>query len=125
MWDNLFKRWIDLLFWWLPRNEERLPEKQEEGAGVTEHGAGRGPERGVEQQVEAAKEVIPDDLTVIKGIGPSVQEKLRSFGPGFPICRLRTLRIRRSEAIGKAPVAQIRSLRPRRTAFRRAHPAFR
>jgi predicted flap endonuclease-1-like 5' DNA nuclease len=30
--------------------------------------------------VEAVKEVIADDLTVIKGIGPSVQEKLRSLG---------------------------------------------
>jgi hypothetical protein len=39
MWDDLFKRWIDLLFWWLPRNEEEPPEKEEEGAGVT---AGRG-----------------------------------------------------------------------------------
>ena len=71
MWTDLFKRWIDLLFWWLPRNEEGPPE-EEEGAGVTE--------QGVEQQVEAVKEVIPDDLTVIKGIGPSVQEKLRSLG---------------------------------------------
>jgi predicted flap endonuclease-1-like 5' DNA nuclease len=71
MWDDLFKRWIDLLFWWLPRNEEP-PEKDEEGAGVTE--------QGVEQQVEAVEEVIPDDLTVIKGIGPNVQEKLRSLG---------------------------------------------
>jgi predicted flap endonuclease-1-like 5' DNA nuclease len=80
MWDDLFKRWIDLLFWWLPRNEEGPPEKEEEGAGVTEHGAGRGPEQGVEQQLKAEKEVTPDDLTVIKGIGPSVQEKLRSLG---------------------------------------------
>jgi predicted flap endonuclease-1-like 5' DNA nuclease len=80
MWDDLFKRWIDLLFWWLPRNEEGPPEKEEEGAGVTKHSAGRGPEQGVEQQVEAVKEVIPDDLTVIEGIGPSVQEKLRSLG---------------------------------------------
>jgi predicted flap endonuclease-1-like 5' DNA nuclease len=71
MWDDLFKRWIDLLFWWLPRNEEGPPE-EEEGAGVTE--------QGVEQQVEAVKEVIPDDLTLIEGIGPSVQEKLRSLG---------------------------------------------
>jgi predicted flap endonuclease-1-like 5' DNA nuclease len=33
----------------------------------------------VEQEVEAAKDV-PDDLTVIKGIAPADQEKLRSFG---------------------------------------------
>ena len=76
MWDDLFKRWIDLLFWWLPRNEEGPPE-EEEGAGVT---VGHGPEKGVEQQLKAEKEVTPDDLTVIKGIGPSVQEKLRSLG---------------------------------------------
>jgi Resolvase, N terminal domain len=48
-----------------------------------------------------------------------------AYQPGFPICRLRMLMIRRSEAIGKAPVAQTRSLRPRRTAFRRSHLAFR
>jgi predicted flap endonuclease-1-like 5' DNA nuclease len=80
MWNEIFRRWIDGLFWWLPRNERTPPEKEEEGAGVTEHRAGRGPEQAVEQQVEAVKEVIPDDLTVIKGIGPSVQEKLRSLG---------------------------------------------
>ena len=27
MWDDLFKRWIDPLFWWLPRNEEGPPER--------------------------------------------------------------------------------------------------
>jgi predicted flap endonuclease-1-like 5' DNA nuclease len=79
MWNEIFRRWIDGFFWWLPRNEQTPPEKEEEGAGGTEHSAGRGPEQAVEQEVEAAKDV-PDDLTVIKGIGPSVQEKLRSFG---------------------------------------------
>jgi predicted flap endonuclease-1-like 5' DNA nuclease len=34
----------------------------------------------LEQQVEPVTEPIPDNLTVIKGIGPSVQEKLRSLG---------------------------------------------
>ena len=45
MWDDLFKRWIDSLFWWLPRNEEGPPEKEEEGAGVTEHGLAAVPSR--------------------------------------------------------------------------------
>ena len=45
MWDELFKRWIDALFWWLPRNEEGPPEKEEEGAGVTEHALAAVPSR--------------------------------------------------------------------------------
>ena len=80
MWNEIFKRWIDGLFWWLPRNEEGPPEKEEEGAGGTEHSTGRGPEQAVEQQVEAVKEVIADDLTVIKGIGPSVPVVLLRVG---------------------------------------------
>jgi polyhydroxyalkanoate synthase len=81
MWNESFKRWIDLFFWWLPRKEQTPPEKAEESApSVTEQSAGRGPEQAVEQQGEAVKEVIPDDLTVIKGIGLAVQEKLRSLG---------------------------------------------
>jgi predicted flap endonuclease-1-like 5' DNA nuclease len=79
MWNEIFRRWIDGLFWWLPRNEQTPPEKEEESAGGTEHSAGQGPEQAVEQEVEAAKDVL-DDLTVIRGIGPSVQEKLRSLG---------------------------------------------
>jgi predicted flap endonuclease-1-like 5' DNA nuclease len=79
MWNEIFRRWIDGLFWWLPRNEQTPPEKEEEGAGGTEHTAGRGPEQVVEQQVEATNDV-PDDLTAIKGIGLAVEEKLRSLG---------------------------------------------
>jgi hypothetical protein len=44
MWNEIFRRWIDGLFWWLPRNEQTPPEKEEEGAGETEHSAGQGPE---------------------------------------------------------------------------------
>jgi predicted flap endonuclease-1-like 5' DNA nuclease len=47
---------------------------------VTEQSAGRGAEQAVEQQVPKAEKVVPDDLTVIKGIGLAVQEKLRSLG---------------------------------------------
>ena len=81
MWDDVFKRWVDLLFWWVPRTEETRPEKTEEGTpGASEQGASRVPEEAVEQQVPTAEEVVPDDLTVITGIGPAVQEKLRSLG---------------------------------------------
>jgi predicted flap endonuclease-1-like 5' DNA nuclease len=81
MWDNIFKRWVDLLFWWVPRTEETRPERADESSPVaSEQGASRVPEEAVEQRVPTAKEVIPDDLTVIKGIGPAVQRKLRSLG---------------------------------------------
>jgi predicted flap endonuclease-1-like 5' DNA nuclease len=73
MWDEIFKRWIDLLFWWVPKDEARPPEKAKERApSVTEPSAGREP--------ELAQQVVPDDLTAIKGIGPAVQEKLRALG---------------------------------------------
>lgn len=81
MWDDLFKRWVDLLFWWVPRTEVPRPERaQENTPGESEQGASRIPEEAVEQQASTTEEVLPDDLTVIKGIGPAVQDKLRSLG---------------------------------------------
>ena len=66
MWNELAKRWIDLFFWWLPRDK------------ATEHSSDA-----VEQAARdagVAKLRSADDLTVLKGIGPVVQEKLRSLG---------------------------------------------
>jgi predicted flap endonuclease-1-like 5' DNA nuclease len=80
MWDDIFKRWVDLLFWWVPRTEETRPETAKESTpGASAQDASRVPEEAVEQQVPKAKKLVPDDLTVIKGIGPAVQEKLRSL----------------------------------------------
>jgi len=73
MWDQIFKRWIDLLFWWAPRDEAKPQEKAEERApSVTEQKAGC--------EAESTQQVVSDDLTVIKGIGPAVQERLRALG---------------------------------------------
>jgi polyhydroxyalkanoate synthase len=75
------QRWIDLLFWWVPWTEETRPETAKESTpGASAQDASRVPEEVVEQQVPTAEEVVPDDLTVIKGIGPAVQGKLRSLG---------------------------------------------
>jgi predicted flap endonuclease-1-like 5' DNA nuclease len=75
------QRWIDLLFWWVPWTEEtRLETAKESTPGASAQDASRVPEEVVEQQVPTAEEVVPDDLTVIKGIGPAVQGKLRSLG---------------------------------------------
>jgi hypothetical protein len=69
MWNEIFKRWIDLLFWWVPKDEAKPPEEAKERApSATEQSAGREP--------EVVQQVVSDDLTVIKGIGPAIQEKL-------------------------------------------------
>lgn len=81
MWDDILKRWIDLLFWWAPRTEETRPDRANESSPVaSDRGASRVPEGAVEPQAPTAEQVVADDLTVIKGIGPAVQEKLRSRG---------------------------------------------
>jgi predicted flap endonuclease-1-like 5' DNA nuclease len=73
MWNEIFKRWIDLLFWWVPKDEAKPPEEAKERApSAAQQSAGREP--------EVAQQVAFDDLTVIKGIGPAIQEKLRALG---------------------------------------------
>jgi predicted flap endonuclease-1-like 5' DNA nuclease len=81
MWDDFFRRWAYLLFWWVPRTEEPPPERAKESTtGASGQDVGRVPEEAVERQVPRSEEVVRDDLTVIKGIGPAVQDKLRSLG---------------------------------------------
>jgi predicted flap endonuclease-1-like 5' DNA nuclease len=72
MWDEIFKRWIDLLFWWVPKDEAKPPEAKERAPSAAERSAVREPEVG--------QQVVSDDLTAIKGIGPAIQEKLRALG---------------------------------------------
>jgi predicted flap endonuclease-1-like 5' DNA nuclease len=74
MWDQTFKRWIDLVFWWLPKHEAAEPASQ-----ASEPAADSTPTQTVRGQA-AASDAVPDDLTVIKGIGPVVQEKLHALG---------------------------------------------
>ena len=75
MWDQMLKRWIDLLFWWLPSDRT---EKEPASGTVGQDGA-RAPERAM-RGAGLAEVRVPDDLTVLKGIGPVVQEKLRALG---------------------------------------------
>lgn len=74
MWDQMLKRWIDLFFWWLPREGVREPS-----SGSGEQDAARAPAQAAHEPA-ATKTRTLDDLTVLKGIGPVVQEKLRSLG---------------------------------------------
>jgi predicted flap endonuclease-1-like 5' DNA nuclease len=116
MWDQTFKRWLDLVFWWLPKPQAaeqpsaQAPEPAPETAPapraaepttpkpaprVAEPAAARTPEPAAPEAKEpparaatkqaaperpAASDRAPDDLTVIKGIGPVVQQKLHALG---------------------------------------------
>lgn len=137
MWDVMLRRWLDLLFWWVPRRgetphraeraaRERVPEPAPGTAEPSARaGAGRPAEQPARAEGRAAQEAepkarpapgpaatqaesrgaktaepggraaaqpapaqpektvaapVPDDLTVIKGIGPAVQNRLRGLG---------------------------------------------
>jgi predicted flap endonuclease-1-like 5' DNA nuclease len=71
MWNEIFKRWTDLLFWWVPKDEAKPPEAKERAPSATEQSG---------HEPEVAPQVVSDDLTVIRGIGPATQEKLRALG---------------------------------------------
>jgi len=105
MWDVFYRRWLDLAFWWLPRKEaapaqepEAAPprEAQQARREATEPEARAVPEEHAQEPKERSREPaagsaatepekavappVPDDLTVIKGIGPALQNKLRALG---------------------------------------------
>ena len=140
MWDVMLRRWLDILFWWVPRKEgaprtakpgprESAPEvapraaepstrpapKQpaerparaeggapkaaaqgarpaarpapaqpappaRAGAGAAKPSARPAPKPAPAQPEKTVAPPVPDDLTVIKGIGPAVQNKLRALG---------------------------------------------
>jgi predicted flap endonuclease-1-like 5' DNA nuclease len=103
MWEVFYRRWLDFAFWWLPRKEapsrdaEAAPARGPQQEGAAKPGAPAAPERPVEppapepSPAPAARSAaarpektvappVPDDLTVIKGIGPAVQNKLRALG---------------------------------------------
>jgi predicted flap endonuclease-1-like 5' DNA nuclease len=91
MWDQNFKRWLDLVFWWLPKHEAA----EQPSAQAAEPAAESAPKQAAPQATEPAADTtlkqaapdraatsdrVADDLTVIKGIGPVVQEKLHALG---------------------------------------------
>ena len=84
MWDQIFRRWLDLAFWWLPKPEAaeqpsaQAPEPAPETAA--EPAAAESPPEPAARTQPAATERASDDLTVIKGIGPVVQQKLHALG---------------------------------------------
>jgi len=104
MWHVFYRRWLDLAFWWLPRKgaapsqeSEAAPrgpqqdEREAVGPGARAAPEEHAPEPRERRPEPAARSAaaqpektvappVPDDLTVIKGIGPAVQNKLRALG---------------------------------------------
>jgi NADH-quinone oxidoreductase subunit E len=81
MWDQTFKRWLDLVFWWLPKPEAAEQPSAQAPEPAPETAPEKAPPQAKEPPAQpAASDRAPDDLTVIKGIGPAVQEKLHALG---------------------------------------------
>ena len=99
MWSEYFKRWMDAFFWWLPRDDQqrqaerkpevrdrqprsdkpppRQPQATREPDPVPP--AAASPEQAPVETPAAAPDAA-DDLTVIKGIGAAMQDKLQAIG---------------------------------------------
>ena len=81
MWADFCKRWFDLCCWWLPtpKDEQKSDAETKTLLTMADEVSTEVKTTGCEEGV-ASDEDDADDLTVIKGIGPAVQTKLRSFG---------------------------------------------
>ncbi len=83
MWAEMFKRWVDMLFWWLPREDTPRSESQSPSHPQSARPASAPPRPPTEadaQRLDPERVVRRDDLTVIKGIGETMQERLQKLG---------------------------------------------
>ena len=82
MWADLCKRWFELCRCWLPttKTEQRSGLDAKPSKTTSEDVSTDLRTNGGEVSVDPGEDDSFDDLTVIKGIGPSIQSKLRSFG---------------------------------------------
>jgi large subunit ribosomal protein L21 len=72
MWDKFVKQWLELAFWWVPKDSS-VPAENDETVAPSKA------EQAVASAPKLAPERVADDLTVIKGIGPAVQKKLQGL----------------------------------------------
>jgi large subunit ribosomal protein L21 len=72
MWEQMVKRWFRLVFWWMPGSDQTRVRNEE--AATPSNGEQRG-----DPAPRPPTARVADDLTVIKGIGPAVQKKLREL----------------------------------------------
>lgn len=74
--ENFLTRLINRVF----GGGQKPGAAKREMPSVTESSGGAAPKTTAQQQARSAEKVAPDDLTAIKGIGPTTQQKLRSLG---------------------------------------------
>ena len=79
MWHELVKRWLDLCSWWVPRKAKEPPKEEIVASPGAEEGVLEDVGKADEKSAEESAQITEDDLTLIKGIGPGIQQKLRSF----------------------------------------------
>ena len=81
MWADFCKRWFGLCCWWLPttKGEQKNDAETKTSPTMADEVSTEVKTTDCEAGV-ASGEDDADDLTVIKGIGPVIQTKLRSFG---------------------------------------------
>lgn len=81
MWAYFCKRWFGHCCWWLPttKDEEKSGAGAKPSPTMADDASTDLRTTGDEADVDPNEDDV-DDLTVIKGIGPSIQTKLRSFG---------------------------------------------
>ncbi len=83
MWTEFLKRWREMVFWWLPQQDDAAPQQDQarrEERSTTGSASPEPPRVAAAERPESAPAAEQDDLTVIKGIGPAMQEKLRAEG---------------------------------------------
>lgn len=95
--QDLLRRWLDLLFWWLPREQHGASESSspETAAGRSANhesdarpdDAGARPAQTTNEPPESPEASTSgpgadavDDLTTIKGIGPAMAGRLQEMG---------------------------------------------
>lgn len=106
MWSELMKRWLDMMTWWLPNRSSDEPTSQAQSkADHSVQPTGSEPQQGNDEAAESAQretgesspaaadsaaqgkssapgsaEGPDEDLTAIKGIGPSIRDNLTALG---------------------------------------------
>lgn len=76
-----WKRWLELFFWWLPGLKGEQTSGEDAGATPTAADTVSTYQNTIGDKTDTSphKEVV-DEVTVIKGIGPSIQTKLERLG---------------------------------------------
>lgn len=77
---DFLKRWMELFFWWVPREAPKPESSSAAAPAATDQEAGPAQSPEPSEPPPPTEPAQPDDLTVLKGIGPAIQDKLHAFG---------------------------------------------